>query len=268
MMSVYTNGYRLPQTFGERRQQQTAPACASMPSFGMKQGFTRIELVTLLAVAAVVATLVSAFLSNSRIHGRLTTCSDHLRQVVHAVDHYENQTGRRPRALSRVMPRTPKTDCNNPFLCPADPAWRMSGGSNLFWGSIANPSQEPWAGQGDLREPESGSWAAELAEINETEPFSYLHPLSWRRDAWRRLTVLGPETGIAICQLHGVRVPNTAASPDFRPFRQYEGLVLRGSRDGSVVRRRVFRAGLASETPTRPQYPWEFYSDTPPPPLR
>ncbi len=247
--------------------QKVAPTGSRTPGT-RRHGFTRIELATLVALAAVLGTLVLAFLSNSRIHGRLTTCSDHLRQVVQAVNHYEHQTGRRPRALSRVMPQLLKTDPTNPFLCPADPAWRMSGRSNLFWGSFANPSQEPWAGQGDLREPESGSWAAELAEVNETEPFSYLHPLSWRREAWRRLTVLGPETGIAICQLHGVRVPNPAASADFRPFRQYEGLLLRGARDGSVVRRRVFRAGYASEAPTKPQYPWEFYSDAPPPPLR
>ncbi|MEN9734916.1 MAG: hypothetical protein RLZ45_2911 [Verrucomicrobiota bacterium] len=232
------------------------------------QGFTRIELATLVAMAAVLATLLSAFLSNSRIHGRLTTCSEHLKRVVEAVDGYEHQTSRRPRALSRVMPPSVRADRDNPFLCPADPAWRMTGTSNLFWGTIANASQEPWAGQGDLREPESGSWAAELAEVNETEPFSYLHPLSWRRDAWRRLAVLGPETGIAVCQLHGVRVPNPTTSPDFRAFRQYEGLLLRGSHDGSVVRRRVFKAGFAIEAPAKPQYPWEFYSDAPPPPLR
>jgi hypothetical protein len=231
-------------------------------------GFTRIELATLVAMVAVLATLLSAFLSNSRIHGRLTTCSEHLKRVVEAVDRYEHQTSRRPRALSRVMPSSVKADRDNPFLCPADPAWRTTGTSNLFWGTISNASQEPWAGQGDLREPESGSWAAELAEVNETEPFSYLHPLSWRRDAWRRLAVLGPETGIAVCQLHGVRVPNPTTSPDFRAFRQYEGLLLRGSRDGSVVRRRVFKAGFAIEAPAKPQYPWEFYSDAPPPPLR
>lgn len=257
-----------PRSRQEFQPQQKVARTGSRNPRVRRHGFTRIELATLVALAAVLATLILAFLSNSRIHGRLTTCSDHLRQVVQAVDHYENRTGRRPRALSRVIRQSLKTDPINPFLCPADPAWRISGGSNLFWGNLVNPSQEPWTGQEDLREPESGSWAAELVEVNETEPFSYLHPLSWRRDAWRRLTVLGPETGIAVCQLHGVRVPNPAASADFRPFRQYEGLVLRGIRDGSVVRRRVFRAGYASETPTKPQYPWEFYTDTPPPPLR
>ena len=231
-------------------------------------GFNRVELATLVAMGAVLATLVSAFLSNSKIHGRLTACSEHLKRVVEAVDRYEHQTDRRPRALSRVMPPSVRGDRDNPFLCPADPAWRTAGTSNLFWGTIANPSQEPWGGQGDLREPESGSWAAELAEVNETEPFSYLHPLSWRREAWRRLAVLGPETGIAVCQLHGVRVPIPTTSPDFRAFRQYEGLLLRGSRDGSVVRRRVFKAGVATEATAKPQYPWEFYSDAPAPPLR
>lgn len=250
------------------RRHGTPSLAGGRPHRARTHGFTRIELATLVALAAVLATLLSAFISNSRIHGRLNTCSEHLRRVVEAVDRYESQTGRRPRALSRVMPSSLKVDRDNPFLCPADPAWRMTAATNLFWGSIANASQEPWAGQGDLREPESGSWAAELAEVNEPEPFSYLHPLSWRREAWRRLAVLGPETGIAVCQLHGVRVPNPAVSTDFRAFRQYEGLLLRGSRDGSVVRRRVFKAGFANEAPTKPQYPWEFYSDAPAPPLR
>ncbi len=250
------------------RRHGTACLAGRWPHRARTHGFTGIELATLVALAAVLATLLSAFISNSKIHGRLTACSEHLRRVVEAVDHYENQTGRRPRALSRVMPPSLKVDRDNPFLCPADPAWRMTGATNLFWGSIANVSQEPWAGQGDLREPESGSWAAELAEVNEPESFSYLHPLSWRREAWRRLAVLGPETGIAVCQLHGVRVPNPTASPDFRAFRQYEGLLLRGSRDGSVVRRRVFKAGFATEAPGKPQYPWEFYSDAPAPTLR
>jgi hypothetical protein len=150
------------------------------------------------------------------------------------------------------------------FLCPADPALRRPEGpqraTNLFWGNIANASQEPWI-QSDLRDPELGSWAAELAEVQESEPFSYLHPLSWRREAWQRLAVLGPEIGVAVCQLHGVRIPAAVTVPGFKHFLQYEGQLFRIQHDGQVVQRKVFRPGATPEKPAGSDYPWEFYTD-------
>jgi hypothetical protein len=152
------------------------------------------------------------------------------------------------------------------FICPSDPALRQPAGkaraTNTYWGNFANASQEPWL-QSDLRDPESGSWTLELAEVTETEPFSYLHPLAWRRPAWQRLAALGPETGTAVCQLHGVKVPPPPPSLGFKPYMQYEGELLRAGNDGSVVNRKVFRAAATSESPPGSDYPWEFYTDTP-----
>ncbi|HAB15711.1 MAG TPA: hypothetical protein PLX89_01750 [Verrucomicrobiota bacterium] len=225
--------------------------------------FSFVELLTLLAVLAVLGTLLTSFVGNSRVRARQITCMANLRQVGQAIELYTKETKRRPRTLSRVM-QFEASPTAKTFLCPADPALRRPEGpdraTNLFWGNFANASQEPW-GQDDLRDPESGSWAAELAEVQESEPFSYLHPLSWRRSAWQRLASLGPDTGAAVCQLHGVRIPASVTIPSFKYFLQYEGQVFRVQHDGAVVDRKVFRPGAGTDKPAGTDYPWELYTD-------
>ncbi len=233
-----------------------------------RHGFTIVELLTVLAVVAVMATLVSSAIANARVRSEQMTCHGNLRQVLQAIEMYSQDTRKRPRSLSRVIQHLPPQGATKVFICPSDPALRRAVTTNLFWGNLANASQEPWAGQNDLRDPESGSWTAELAEVNETEPFSYLHPLSWRRAAWQRLAVLGGDAGSVICQLHGVRVPTPAVVPNFKHYLQYEGLVFRAIGDGSVVKRRVFRPGSLGEGSPGSDYPWEFYSDALLPPMR
>ncbi len=231
-------------------------------------GFTVVELLSLLAVVATLATLASSAVAHARVRSQQVTCRENLRQVVRAIELYTSDTEKRPRSLSRVIQHTHEGRATNRFICPSDPALRRGMITNLFWGNIANASQEPWMGQNDLRDPESGSWTLELLEVNETEPFSYLHPLSWRRQAWQRLAAMGSETGMAICQLHGVRVPTSATAPNFKDFLRYEGLVLRAQRDGTVTSRRVFRPGVTGAEPPGSDYPWEFYTDTQGVPLR
>jgi hypothetical protein len=78
--------------------------------------------------------------------------------------------------------------------------------------------------------------------------------------------------GIAACQVHGLGKPNLAAPS----YYNYEGLVLRGQRDGAVVRRQVFwsseeksrnepptdfAAPVATDQPDG--YPWELFTDQP-----
>lgn len=224
-------------------------------------GFTHTELISLLAICGVVATLVVSAVGNAQIHSRKVRCFSNLRQVALGIEAYSAETGKRPRSLSRVILQEPKLRDAGVFVCPSDPGLQGADLTNRFWGNLANASQEPWAGQSDLRDPESGSWTAELAEVSESEPFSYLHPLSWRRLAWQRLAILGSETGLAVCQLHGVRVPANAANPNFKQYLQYEGAIIRGRLDGSVVQRRVFRPGLGSDGIPGADYPWEFYTD-------
>lgn len=224
-------------------------------------GFTRTELLSVLAICAVLATLVVSAVGNAQIRSRKSKCFSNLRQVALGIEAYSAETGKRPRSLSRVILQEPRLKEQGVFVCPSDPGLQGSEPTNRFWGNLANASQEPWAGQSDLRDPESGSWTAELAEVSESEPFSYLHPLSWRRMAWQRLAILGSETGLAVCQLHGVRVPAHAANPNFKQYLRYEGAIVRGRLDGSVVQRRVFRPGLGSDGIPGADYPWEFYTD-------
>ncbi|MCW5558464.1 MAG: hypothetical protein KIT22_11620 [Verrucomicrobiae bacterium] len=234
-------------------------------------GFTLVELLSLLSVLAVLLTLVSALVANARVRRQRTVCVDNLRQVARAVHAFSVDQGKRPRSLSRVMASLDSSVTSANFLCPADPALRGAGsrerGTNACWGNYANASQEPWT-QSNLSEPESGSWSAELLEVKETERFSYLHPLGWQRPAWQRLAGTGPDFGVAACQLHGVRVPPLPVWMGFKPFLQYEGETFRGTDDGGVAKRKVFRPGATPEGPPGSDYPWEFYTDTPPGPLR
>jgi len=235
------------------------------------RGFTLVELLSLLSALAVGLTLVSALVANGRVRHQRTACVDNLRQVARAVHAYTTDQGKRPRSFSRVMASLDSSVNPANFLCPADPALRGAGSrdrdTNACWGNYANASQEPWI-QSNLSEPESGSWSAEMIEVKETERFSYLHPLAWQRPAWVRLNGTGPDFGLAACQLHGVRVPPLPIWMGFKPFLQYEGETFRGTDEGSVVRRKVFRPGATPEGPPGSDYPWEFYTDTPPGPLR
>jgi len=236
-----------------------------------RRGFTLVELLSLLSVLAVLLTLLSAMVANARVRRQRTACTDNLRQVARAVHDHSVIQGKRPRSFSRVMASLDASVSPARFLCPADPALRGGPGreraTNAYWGNYANASQESWT-QANLREPESGSWSAEMLEVKETEPFSYLHPLSWQRMAWQRLTGTGPDFGVAACQLHGVRVPPLPVWMGFKPFLQYEGETFRATDDGAVVRRKVFRPGATPEGPPGSDYPWEYYTDVPPGPLR
>ncbi|MBL9174521.1 MAG: hypothetical protein JNL10_13375 [Verrucomicrobiales bacterium] len=236
----------------------------SSPRPAARLGFTVFELLSVLAAAGVVMTLVSSMVANARVRGQRLVCMDNLRLVSRAVHAYSVENEKRPRSFSRVMASLPDSVKPSNFLCPSDPALRgapdRERATNSFWGNNANASQETWS-QVDIREPESGSWSAELAEVKETEPFSYLHPLGWRRPAWQRLIGQGRDFGIAVCQLHGVRVPPAPGGTTFKPYLQYEGEVFRGTDDGTVVKRKVFRPGARAEGPPGSDYPWEFYID-------
>lgn len=233
----------------------------------MRSGFSQVELLSVLALAGVIMTLISSMVANARIRRQRAVCMDNLRLVSRAVHAYSERNEKRPRSLSRVMATLPGAIVPRNFICPSDPALRGPTGkdrvTNSFWGNFANASQEPWS-QTDLREPESGSWSAELAEVKETEPFSYLHPLGWRRLAWQRLVGQGRDFGTAVCQLHGVKVPPAPGALGFKPYLQYEGEVFRGTDDGSVLKRKVFRPGATADAPAGTDYPWEFYTDTNP----
>lgn len=246
-------------------------------------GFTLVEMLTVVAIVAVLATLLISAVSGARTRSNQVVCRNHLRQTALAVEIYQDDTNRRPRSFSRLASKPSLLPNPRVLICPADPTLKSSAGkgsrTNLPWGNRVNSTQEPSVGR--VGTPEEGSWDAELRETTETVPFSYLHALGWRRDAWTRLMQgRGNQVGVAACQLHGIR----GSSMGHRPFTEFEGQTLRAQRDGAVVPRKIFRTQAAppgsptTGTPARSvaepaegtltvllsddDYPWEFYSDT------
>lgn len=245
--------------------------------------FTVIELLTVVAIVAVIATLLSSAMAGARRRSQQVVCRNNLRQVALAADLYQDETSRRPRSLTRLATRPSLLPGARVLICPSDPAAREAGGPDglACWGNRVHATQEPAAGRVGI--PEEGSWENEVREVSERVAFSYLHPLSWRREAWQRLGQgQGSQVGTVACQLHGVRSP----APGHRPFNEFEGQTLRGQRDGAVVSRKIFRvepsvnAVVAPGMPARSyaapvsgaltvplndlDYPWEFYADHPP----
>lgn len=249
------------------------------------RGFTLVELLTVVAIVAVMATLLFSAVSGARTRSNQVVCRNNLRQAALAVEMYQDDTGRRPRSFTRMA--TKPSIIRNPkvFVCPADPALRAGADganrSNAFWGNRVNASQEPVGGRAGA--PDEGSWEQEIRETTESIPFSYLHPLAWRRDAWSRLMQgRGNQVGVVACQLHGLRSPVQGR----RPFTEFEGQTLRAQRDGAVIPRKIFRTMAAPSgiplhgMPTRAMadpvegtltvlmsdddYPWEFYTDAVP----
>ena len=245
----------------------TAPAADS-------SGFTLIELLTVIAIIGILATLLLSAVARVKMKSNETVCSGNLRQIGLGVELYQDDTGRRPRSLTRLSTKPSWLGNTRVLICPSDWVYKTwlakptPGETNFSWGRFVNPLQEPsWAKTGVL--PDEGSWDAEIRETTETVPFSCLHALSWQRLAWNALVgIPGNQGGIAACELHGIKF-RTASQMSSASFRDYEGRTFRAQRDGAVVRRRIVRSSQSSgagETIVAPakdnnDYPWEFYSD-------
>ena len=241
-------------------------------------GFTVVELLTVIAIIGVLATLLLSALAGARTRANQAVCRNNLHQIAIAVEVYRDDAGRRPRTLSRLIARPSWLSNERSLICPNDPGMRrppkdIKPTQWTLWGNQANATQEP-PGFFDQKNPEAGTWEAELRETTETNRFSYLHPFTWQRTAFQRLGN-GYQVGDAVCQLHGVRM--AARQPELSAYTDYDGRTLRVQRDGAVVTRKLFRSpnakegtGAFGDTITVPlnrqDYPWELYLDVRPPP--
>ena len=237
-----------------RAQKQIDSSKSPRRQASRNHGFTLVELLTVIAIIAVLATLLMTALSSAKKQSRRAFCTSNLRQVSLALNMYLDDFLKRPTGFE-LLTTAQYLPSTNALRCPED--------------RLGN-----WAGR----------TRGDMFALDETIPCSYLQPLPWTDGAWNYLNSLGSAAGVAACQLHGLGKPN----PDFPSIRDYEGLVLRARRDGAVIRTLVYwdaalanAAGFAGvapplampspsadagvkRAPSTPDYPWRLFVDEAP----
>jgi len=178
--------------------------------------FTLVELLTVIAIIAVLASLLMTAVVSAKKRSRTAVCTFNLHQISLALNMYLDDFEKRPPAVdelvsSKYLPTT------RSLLCPEDKTENW--GRLVQSGSLTNVI---------IMSPAPSGMAGPVK-------YSYLmHPLIWDEAAWNRLLRVGGGAGVAACQLHGLGKQDV---PDVHSF---SGLLLRAQRDGAVVRRRLF----------------------------
>ena len=165
-----------------------------------------VELLTVIAIVGILATLLLSVLATAKKKGRIAVCTSNLRQSVLAYEMYRSDYPRRPRDLTQLVASRHLTD-EKVLLCPED--------RTKDWGHLV----QPLFGLG------SNSVA-----------YSYLHPMPWSDSEWSVIERAGASAGLLACQLHGLG----RQQPERPSVQDFEGLVLRGQLDGAVVRRQMY----------------------------
>src|SRR6185295_10980982 len=205
-----------------------------------KIAFTLVELLTVIAIIAVLATLLMTALSTAKKKSRQTFCTGNLRQIALALNMYLDDFPKRPSGFESLV-AVKYLPSPAVLICPEDKTGN--------WG---------------------GTNRGDMYATDESIRYSYLHPLPWQFGAWNILSDLGFNAGIAACQLHGVGKPD----PVNPSIRDYEGLVLRARRDTAVVRTHVYWANAGATDSgamppfasmaarAAPDYPWLLFVDS------
>jgi prepilin-type N-terminal cleavage/methylation domain-containing protein len=187
-------------------------------------GFTLIELLTVVAIIGVLATLLMSALSTAKRKARQTVSVGNLRQIGLAFNMYGDDQRKRPPSYAVMVQE--KYLATNSLVCAED---KLTGN---------------WAGLIEGSTTASGtSGPGFVPFINPDVPHSYFRSFALPDDVWDRIDK-DPLAGIAACQLHGIGRQSIDTPPSLYA---YQGLVLRGLKDSSVVTRQVF---WASSTPT------------------
>jgi prepilin-type N-terminal cleavage/methylation domain-containing protein len=193
---------------------------ASKSAIGpVRRGFSLIELLTVIAIIAVLASLLLTALMSAKRRSRTVTCTGNLHQFTLALNMFmDDFAGQRPSVDNLVssgyLP-SPKS-----LICPEDKTGN--------WGQLVQM-------EGSWMIPTNGS------PIPSTNNYSYLlYPLNWSDAEWKTLISAGSRAGVAACQLHGL------GNQNFPAVENYSGLLLRAQLDASVIRRQFFWTPLAS----------------------
>jgi type II secretory pathway pseudopilin PulG len=222
-----------------------------------------VELLTVIAIIAVLATLLMTSLGTAKKKSRQTVCTGNLRQISLALNMYLDDFAKRPSGLESLVSEKYLTSPAS-FICPED--------KTRNWGGFVHAGAP-------LSQTSAGPAPSVATNPPPGVPYSYLHPLPWDDLAWNTLVEQGSSAGIAACQLHGLGKQDIGQPSIYN----FEGLVLRAQRDTAVVRRQVYwdqpassedRAApfvsppamdaAISQPQSQSQYPWRFFTDQPP----
>jgi prepilin-type N-terminal cleavage/methylation domain-containing protein len=202
-------------------------------------GFTLIELLTVIAIIAVLATLTSATLMNAQRKSRKALSTSNLRQIALAFNLYVDDHQKRPVSYRQLVATKNLTE--RVLLCPEDKIVQNWAGvleandlgritpEDAGNSTPTRPGDDPQLPQADL-------------------PHSYFKSFDYADDTWAKIE-RSSMAGIAACQLHGIGRQSREKVPHIT---DYQGLVLRALKDGSVVPRQIFWAGNDVDSPLGP----------------
>jgi len=221
---------------------------------GPHSAFSLVELLTVIAIIAVLASLFMTAVVSANKKSRTMVSTFNLRQISLALHLYLDDVGKRPSFVDELVTGKYLTDPRT-LLCPED--------KTRNWGRLVR------IGGLQTFVPSDGS-AQPLPPANPVNYSYLLHPLSWDEVTWNRLVQEGGSAGVAACQLHGL------GRQDIPNVHSFEGLLLRAQRDGAVVRRHIFwgsmppigvfsgdAGGYAVGVNVFDDYPFQIYLDDP-----
>jgi prepilin-type N-terminal cleavage/methylation domain-containing protein len=201
---------------------------------GKGNGYSLTELLVVIAVLALLMSLILSVVIGARRRAYMASCTTQLRQLGLAFRMYLEDTERRPPNLGSLVwaGYSPK----DILLCPSD---------------ITD-------GYGRLIDKVHLTIYPDVA-------YSYRYFGHWSDRLWD-LLLRDAAAGIMVCQLHGQRTE--ISDPDRYLGLEFEGLILRLQVDGAVVQRHVIMERIVCPGEAVKCYsinPWRLLSDSPPP---
>lgn len=177
--------------------------------FHLQFGFTLVELLTIIAIIAVLASLLLTAVVSAKKKAQMMVCTSNLHQFTLALDMFmDDSDGKRPTVDELV---TENYLLRRSLICPED--------KTGDWGRLVQ---------------ENGMISTSATNVTPVKYSYLLYPLSWSDAEWKTLVNAGGRAGVAACQLHGLGNQNTTN------ILNYSGLLLRAQLDGSVIRRQFF----------------------------
>lgn len=184
------------------------------PTHRRSWGFTLVELLTVVAIVGVLATLLSSGLASAKRKARKAASISNLRQIAMAVNLYTDDHDRRPDLFRTLVDK--QFLSGRVLFCPEDRTTN-------------------WAGNLGLSLPTKNRGQLGLIPGEPEVPHSYFESFSRSDEEWEQISRM-PFGGIAACQLHGIGRIN----PENPSLTDFQGLVLRALKDGAVVSRQKF----------------------------